>query len=603
MKTRANLQLPGLSAGETLDLFPGKMILLGYAGSVAHGTYEPGVTDDKDVLGVAFGERSCYLGLSRWEGDQKKRGEWDIVIYEIRKYVHLLLKSNPNVMSLLWLPENLLLIETGEGQELRANRELFVSKRIYHSFTGYAYGQLKRMTHFGDERFKTAYMGEKRKALVEQHGYDCYSDEDTEFLTERGWVRYDDVSQLDRIGTVNQETGQFEFQHYLGRTEREYTGELIEVAPQTSRAVVTPTHNLWVSPAHRSKTNGYDARYVPTLARWRLQGADRTLAGRRSVYHVRTTPEPRDRPFAVEKDYLVLLGLQVSDGTISFRDGNVRYARLAKKKKGRFAVLADLAAERFGGRKYAYEKETIWTFSGETARRLYQDVGHGSRLKRLPRWTLFLSTEQAQTLWETLLAGDGYRGEKTEVYYTSSPGLAGDIQAMLVTAGLPSVVGGPYINETTFGTVPMYQVRRSLVGMPRIRQWYATDARVDRIPVRRSRVVCFSVPNGLLLTRSHGKTAIHGNCKNAAHLIRLLRMGIEFLNEGVLHVQREDAPQLLQIKHGEWSLEKVQEEAERLFRRAEEAYDRCTLPAEPNREAVERLLMRMVERGLRWGNE
>jgi len=42
------------------------------------------------------------------------------------------------------------------------------------------------------------------------------------------------------------------------------------------------------------------------------------------------------------------------------------------------------------------------------------------------------------------------------------------------------------------------------------------------------------------------------DAKNAAHLIRLLRMGIEFLTEGTLHVERVDAPELLDIKHGAW---------------------------------------------------
>ena len=36
--------------------------------------------------------------------------------------------------------------------------------------------------------------------------------------------------------------------------------------------------------------------------------------------------------------------------------------------------------------------------------------------------------------------------------------------------------------------------------------------------------------------------------KNASHLIRLLRMGMEFLVDGELHVEREDAKELLRIK-------------------------------------------------------
>lgn len=76
--------------------------------------------------------------------------------------------------------------------------------------------------------------------------------------------------------------------------------------------------------------------------------------------------------------------------------------------------------------------------------------------------------------------------------------------------------------------------------------------------------------------------------KNAAHLVRLLRMGIEFLNTGELIVDRGgyDATELLDIKRGDWSLERVHSHADRLFERAEDAYDRCALPTEPDRKAI-----------------
>jgi hypothetical protein len=71
-------------------------------------------------------------------------------------------------------------------------------------------------------------------------------------------------------------------------------------------------------------------------------------------------------------------------------------------------------------------------------------------------------------------------------------------------------------------------------------------------------------------------------------------MGIEFLTEGTLYVEREDAPELLSIKRGEWSLEKVKGEAERLFQLSQEAYVRSTLPPEPDRASAEALCVEMI---------
>lgn len=86
--------------------------------------------------------------------------------------------------------------------------------------------------------------------------------------------------------------------------------------------------------------------------------------------------------------------------------------------------------------------------------------------------------------------------------------------------------------------------------------------------------------------------------KNAAHLIRLLRMGIEFLNDGKLYVDRSDydAEELLQIKHGEWSLNRVQSESERLFERTKKAYDQSKLPETSDIQEVNKLCVRIINK-------
>lgn len=153
-------------------------ILIGYRGSVAHGTYQPNndplSIDDKDVMGFAVPGREVYFGLSEFGS----RGtveigsgtdEWDVVMYEVRKAVRLLLGGNPNVLSMLWLPENLYLYRSPAGQRLIEEREAFVGKHVYRSFTGYAVSQMRKM----EQGIYKGFMGDKRKALVEQFGYDC----------------------------------------------------------------------------------------------------------------------------------------------------------------------------------------------------------------------------------------------------------------------------------------------------------------------------------------------------------------------------------------------------------------------------------------------
>lgn len=146
------------------------LILLGYRGSEAHGTYDERLgIDDIDLMGFVAPGRGYYHGLESFGSSDTKEikdGPWDIVLYEAKKAIRLLANGNPNVLSLLWLDHYH--VATKAGQLLIQNRHLFMSKRIYHTFQGYAYSQLKKMTHNAHE----GYMGEKRKALVAKYGYD-----------------------------------------------------------------------------------------------------------------------------------------------------------------------------------------------------------------------------------------------------------------------------------------------------------------------------------------------------------------------------------------------------------------------------------------------
>jgi predicted NACHT family NTPase len=89
----------------------------------------------------------------------------------------------------------------------------------------------------------------------------------------------------------------------------------------------------------------------------------------------------------------------------------------------------------------------------------------------------------------------------------------------------------------------------------------------------------------------------HGyDTKNAAHLIRLLRMCKEFMQTGVLEVYRAwDRQQLLDIKMGKYSLRWVQEWADLLFEQCKEERDKSPLPEGPNRVAVEKLTVDILK--------
>ena len=83
--------------------------------------------------------------------------------------------------------------------------------------------------------------------------------------------------------------------------------------------------------------------------------------------------------------------------------------------------------------------------------------------------------------------------------------------------------------------------------------------------------------------------ADHGrgyDSKNLMHTLRLLDMAAEIAAEGVLRVRRPNRDYLLRVRAGEFDYEELVALAEDKLAEVRQAFERCPLPAEPDREAV-----------------
>lgn len=153
-----------------------RTIMVGLRGSDAHGTkldeHETFI-DDVDVFTIVVQPIDFYLGL---DNNGKKRQHWDsagedldILVYDIRKFMGLAEQANPNVLNWLWNRPTDYLFMNNLGMLLIDNRDLFLTKKIFPRLIGYSYSQMERMN--ADKKYE-GYMGEKRKMLVNDYGYD-----------------------------------------------------------------------------------------------------------------------------------------------------------------------------------------------------------------------------------------------------------------------------------------------------------------------------------------------------------------------------------------------------------------------------------------------
>ena len=116
-------------------------------GSHAYGTNTP--TSDIDYKGVCVPLKSIIMGFSQgfeqYERYASKGHDCDITVYSLQKFMKLARDCNPNIVECLFVDDADICLCTPEGSRLRENRNLFLSKKIKFTFSGYAYSQIKRI--------------------------------------------------------------------------------------------------------------------------------------------------------------------------------------------------------------------------------------------------------------------------------------------------------------------------------------------------------------------------------------------------------------------------------------------------------------------------
>jgi len=113
------------------------------AGSHMYALNNP--NSDIDIRGLYVNPSVEYLGLQEPAG-QISDDKHDTTYYSLKRFFELAMKANPNIIELLFVPEACVKIQTEIMTKLIENRHLFISKKCYHSHSGYAFAQIHKAT-------------------------------------------------------------------------------------------------------------------------------------------------------------------------------------------------------------------------------------------------------------------------------------------------------------------------------------------------------------------------------------------------------------------------------------------------------------------------
>ena len=116
-----------------------RLIFEAIVGSQSYGTATP--QSDEDRKFVYIQNPNEILGFKY---QQQQEINKDYVGFEIRRYVELLMTSNPTVLELLYSPEDCIVYKHPAFDVLIDNRHLFLTKQCKMSFGGFAIQQIKK---------------------------------------------------------------------------------------------------------------------------------------------------------------------------------------------------------------------------------------------------------------------------------------------------------------------------------------------------------------------------------------------------------------------------------------------------------------------------
>lgn len=161
------------------------LLLKCISGSQAYGLALP--HSDTDIKGVFILSKKEYYGLTY--ADQVNNETNDIMYYEIKKFVELLLKNNPNILELLSTPEDCVLHRHPVMNLLKP--EMFLSRLCNQTFGQYAYAQIKKARGLNKKILNP--LDKKRKTILDF----CFvvkgqgSAPVAEWIAEQGYIQED----------------------------------------------------------------------------------------------------------------------------------------------------------------------------------------------------------------------------------------------------------------------------------------------------------------------------------------------------------------------------------------------------------------------------
>lgn len=128
------------------------IIAIAVTGSNAYGMQTK--DSDMDIMGIFLPPLDYVLGVNNVEQVMitKEKDNIEGTMFSFSKWYNLMIQQNPNVLELLWHENNNYLYKDNKYFDLLINnRKQLLSKKLKHSFGGYAFAQIQRLSKLNEK--------------------------------------------------------------------------------------------------------------------------------------------------------------------------------------------------------------------------------------------------------------------------------------------------------------------------------------------------------------------------------------------------------------------------------------------------------------------
>lgn len=330
----------------------------------------------------------------------------------------------------------------------------------------------------------------------------CY-DEKTEILTDRGWRLFKNLDKRDKVGQVNIITRRLSFIKPKKIISYNYRGKMVQLKSLSADLLLTPDHRVCYSSEWKFYND--QKRYAFQVAPVKDLMNKYSIIPRTCTWTGKDCRHVKIGKYTIRFDAFVkLFGIWVSEGCVT-NAGKRKFFVVSQSPHSKYFKDID---NLFEGLRIKYIK----CKSGATVQFRIEDENFYDFFKQfgksddkyIPEIIRNSSPKYLKVFLDWYVKGDGHIKKNGAFHLVSkSEKLIDDLQEVCIKLD----IGCTKQNNKIYFRM---ETHKNKEGMDK---WYS-KVRPNNFSLRdyRGKVHCVTVPEGLVLVRRNGRTAVCGNC-------------------------------------------------------------------------------------------